>query len=435
MASHKSKQPRTAQPEGHATRRAALDLLLAVRRDRRMVSEVSDSIVEGLPPAERARAMRLADQTMRHGQRLKALLDRHLSKAPPLRVRMILQMAAGELCLDGAAAHGVVNGAVALTRSHRKTAPMAGLTNAVLRKVSAEAADVWPTLRPGRLPMTLRKPFVAAHGRAAVEAMERVFADVPPIDLTPKAGNLADLADALGGDALPTGSVRLHSHGRVSGLPGYDAGEWWVQDTAASIPARILDVKPGERVLDLCAAPGGKTLQLAAAGASVTALDISEPRLARLRENLTRCGLAAEVIAADALHFTPERPFDAILLDAPCSATGTIRRHPDLPWVNDLRNLNDLVSLQAQLLAKAMGWLRPGGRLVYATCSLLPAEGETQIDNHLARFENVKAVALNPVEFGLPPEATAPPGLRLRPDLWANRGGMDGFYIAKLIRG
>ncbi len=202
----------------------------------------------------------------------------------------------------------------------------------------------------------MRQPLVHAWGREAVAAMETVFATEPPLDLTLRPGFAAPE-----GEVLPTGSLRLASAGQVSALPGYAEGGWWVQDAAAALPARLLDVRPGERVLDLCAAPGGKTLQLAAAGASVVALDVSGPRLARLHENLARTGLAAEVVAADALAWTPDAAFDAILLDAPCSATGTVRRHPDLAFVKDGSEVAGLVALQAALIDRALGWLRPAG--------------------------------------------------------------------------
>ena len=204
-----------------------------------------------------------------------------------------------------------------------------------------------------------------------------------------------------------------------------------MQDAAAALPARLLAAQPGERVLDLCAAPGGKTLQLAAAGAEVVALDISAPRAERLRQNLARTGLSAQVVVADALAWQPEAPFGAILLDAPCSATGTLRRHPDLPFVKDGSEVAGLVALQAALIDRALGWLKPGGRLVYAVCSLLPEEGEAQLAAALARHPGlaVERADLPGVEAGW---WTADGGLRTRPDLWAAQGGMDGFFMARL---
>jgi 16S rRNA (cytosine967-C5)-methyltransferase len=218
---------------------------------------------------------------------------------------------------------------------------------------------------------------------------------------------------------------------QVTAIEGYDEGAFWVQDAAAAIAVNLLSVKPGARVLDLCAAPGGKTMQLAALGADVTALDISEPRVKRLNKNLKRTGLSAKVIVADALHWQSDAPFDYILLDAPCSATGTIRRHPDLPFVKDGAELEGLIQLQAELLDRALGWLKPDGQLVYCTCSLLPEEGEWQLAAALARHPNLQVM---PIGFaGLDPAWLAPAGgLRLRPDHWAEQGGMDGFFMVAL---
>jgi 16S rRNA (cytosine967-C5)-methyltransferase len=278
------------------------------------------------------------------------------------------------------------------------------------------------------MPRWLRQPLVHAYGREVVTVIEAVQAQEPPLDLTLRGGLLAPE-----GEALPTGSLRLASGGQVSALPGYATGGWWVQDAAAALPARMLEARPGERVLDLCAAPGGKTLQLAAAGAEVVALDISPARMARVQANLERTGLTARVVVTDALEWEPKAPFDAILLDAPCSATGTIRRHPDLPFVKDGSEVAGLVTLQARLLDRALGWLKPGGRLVFATCSLLPEEGEGQLAAALVRHPGLVAerVDVPGVEAGWWTEAG---GLRLRPDYWAERGGMDGFFAVRFRR-
>ena len=240
-------------------------------------------------------------------------------------------------------------------------------------------------------------------------------------------------AAALAAEPLPTGSLRRRAGGRVSDLPGYAGGAWWVQDAAAALPVRGLALRPGESALDLCAAPGGKTLQMAARGAAVTAVDISDRRLARLRDNLARTGLAAQLVAADVLDWQPGRCFDAILLDAPCTATGTIRRHPDLPFLRRREDVASLAALQAAMLDRALGWLAPGGRLVFCTCSILPEEGEAQVTAALARHPGL---AVDAAAFALPgvePGWRSPEGgLRIRPDHWAERGGIDGFYMAAL---
>jgi 16S rRNA (cytosine967-C5)-methyltransferase len=315
---------------------------------------------------------------------------------------------------------------VDLVRRGNRTGHLSGLVNAVLRKVSA-TPDAFAKLPPQRMPQWLRQPLVHSWGRDVVSMIEAVQAQTPPLDLTPK----TTMPDINGATALPTGSTRLPQATQVSNLPGFATGDWWVQDAAAALAARLLDATPAETVLDLCAAPGGKTLQLAAAGAKVTALDISSPRLARLRENLVRTGLTAEVIATDALHWQPEALFDAVLLDAPCSATGTLRRHPDLPFAKDGSDIPALVTLQAALIDKALTFLKPGGRLVFCTCSLLAEEGEDQLTATLARHPDLTVE--RPTLPGIDPDwITVDGGLRLRPDYWADIGGMDGFFMARL---
>ncbi|WP_149139964.1 RsmB/NOP family class I SAM-dependent RNA methyltransferase [Gemmobacter caeruleus] len=403
-------------------RAAAVRMLDAVLGEGQLLSQ-AEAPLAGLGAADRARAQRLAAQVLRHVEQADRVLKPHLRKAPPLTVLNVLRLGTVELAL-GEAAHGVVNEAVGLIRGYRKHAALSGLVNAVLRKVAAQEAP-FAKLPPQRLPYWLRKPLVDAWGREAVTAMEAVQARPAPIDLTLRDGA------GLQGDPLPTGSLRLPPGTQVSALPGYATGGWWVQDAAAGLAVPLLAPRRGETVLDLCAAPGGKTLQLAAAGAEVTALDISEARLARLRENLDRTGLRARVVAADALEWQPEAPFDAILLDAPCSATGTIRRHPDLPFVKDGSELAGLVALQAALIDCALGWLKPGGRLVYCTCSLLPDEGEGQLAAALARHPGLRVE--RPALQGVAPDWITPEGgLRLRPDYWADRGGMDGFFMVRL---
>jgi len=278
------------------------------------------------------------------------------------------------------------------------------------------------------MPRWLRQPLVHAYGREVVSAIESAQAKAPPLDITPRGDSLPE------GSLLPTGSIRLTEPGQVSTLPGFATGDWWVQDAAAALAARLLAPQPGEKILDLCAAPGGKTLQLASAGAHVTALDISAPRLEKLRENLTRTRLQAKIVVADALHWQPETLFDAVLLDAPCSATGTIRRHPELPFLKDGSELAELTALQAALIDRALMFLKPGGRLVFCTCSLLPEEGEAQLTAALARHPGV--TVQRPDLPGIDPAWITPDGgLRLRPDYWAEIGGMDGFFMAVLTRG
>lgn len=408
---------------GGMTRRRAVEMMTAVTQDGRLLAEVMPKALEGMSPADRARAGRLATEALRFAQRSDRVLGPYLRNKPEDPVMNVLRLAVYELFETGAAAHGVVNDAVNLSVRSKS-----GMVNAVLRNV-LRSEVAWSDLPVPSLSKWLRKRLVAAWGKDAVAAIETVVAGSPPLDLTPKHDGAA-LAEAVGGVLLPTGSVRLGSAGQVSALPGYQDGGWWVQDAAAALPARLLDVQPGARVLDLCAAPGGKTMQLAAAGAAVTALDISEARMERVRENLGRTGLAAEIVVADALTWSPETPFDAILLDAPCSATGTLRRHPDLHFAKTGDEIARLTDLQDQLLTRALDWLSPEGRLVFCTCSLLPDEGEARIEALLKAHPEL-TVAL-PDAAWIDPRWRVDTGLRIRPDHWQAEGGIDGFFITLL---
>lgn len=412
-----------------APRLAALRLITQVTETQRSLSELLANPPRdfaNLPPEGRARAQRLATASFRHAGRADDLLRTALRKTPPEPVMWVLRLAATEIHTTSAAAHGVINDAVELTRSFANMPKLAGLVNAVLRSV---ATQDWAAAPAPRLPAWLRGALQNAYGAQAVLAIEAAHETPPPLDLTLK----GPCPDGLVGTLLPMGSLRL-APTQVSALAGYDRGDWWVQDAAAALPAKLLGDVAGLRVLDLCAAPGGKTMQLASAGAHVTALDISAARMTRLRENLTRTGLNAELVVADALEWRAPTPFDAILLDAPCSATGTLRRHPELPWLrskDDVRALRKLQSaLLARVLAPEQGLLKPGGRVVYCTCSLLPSEGEDQIADALTRYN----VALtHPRLDGLPPQWQRPDGaIRTRPDFWPQHGGIDGFYMAVL---
>lgn len=398
-------------------------MLLEDARAGRALSDQAGRLAH-LPQADRARAGRLALITLRHRNRADEVLRRFMQRRARPDVEDLLRLATVELLELNEAPYGVVSAAVDLVRGMGKKAQAsAGLVNAVLRKVS-EVTD-WADLPVQRLPKWLRSPLVRAYGNDAVAAIEAAHQAGAPMDLTLKPGTTVE------GEVLPTGSVRLAGSPQLSALPGYDTGDWWVQDAAAAIAARLLDAQPGEKVVDLCAAPGGKTMQLAATGAQVTAVDLSDQRMARVAENLARVGLTADLVVADALEWQPETPPDAVLLDAPCSATGTIRRHPDLPLIRDGRRIDELTGLQAAMIDHAVAMLPVGGRLVYAVCSLLPAEGEDQLAAALKRHPGLQVIP--PQLPGIEPDwITAQGGLRLRPDYWADRGGMDGFFIAAL---
>jgi 16S rRNA (cytosine967-C5)-methyltransferase len=426
---------RASDRSGADPRRLAATMLHRVLAEGRMLEEAP-----GADPVAAARARRLAMTTLRHLSRADAILAPLLRKPPPPRVHALLRLAVVEMLELGAPAHGVVDDAVEAARALPKGSSFAGLVNAVLRRAAKTAAADWAALPVPRLPDWLHRRLVDVWGAEAVSAIEAAHLAGAPLDLTlrpmpspERQALIAALLEATGHvDILANGTLRVTGTPQVSALPGYAEGRWWVQDAAAALAAPLTAAGPGLRVLDLCAAPGGKTMQLAATGAEVTALDLSEQRLGRLRANLARTGLSAQVVAADALDWTPDAPFDAVLLDAPCTATGTIRRHPDLPYLRRGEELEGLVALQARLLDRAAEFVRPGGSLVYCTCSLLPEEGEAQaaaaLDRHARR--------LAPDPLPAPPfgRATEGGGWRTRPDDLAERGGVDGFFIARLTR-
>jgi 16S rRNA (cytosine967-C5)-methyltransferase len=417
-------------------RRAALILLNGVTVEQKTLADLTGRTgpLAKMEPGDRARAQRLATETLRLLGPIDSLLSPHIAHTPPTAVQNVLRIATYELCL-GEAAHGVVNSAVTQVAAMPRHNRAKGMVNAVLRKIAATPADL-TAMPPSRLPDWLRDPLTMAWGDTAISTCEAAHAKGAPLDLTPRDPATAEtLAQTLDATVLPTGSLRIAKSVQVSALPGYETGEWWVQDAAAAVPVQMLAPAKGEKILDLCAAPGGKTLQLAAGGARVTALDISPARIERVTENLRRTGLDARTVTADLLDFT-ETGWDAILLDAPCSATGTIRRHPDLPYASDGSAISGLIELQAQMIDHAVGLLKPGGRLVFCTCSLIPDEGEVQVEEALTRHPNLSVDTTATDRPGLSPDwRTTEGGLRLRPDYWPEHGGMDGFYCAVLKKG
>jgi 16S rRNA (cytosine967-C5)-methyltransferase len=427
-----------APDAGQDARREAQRLLAGVLERGRMLSTLTAEMSRDLAPEDRARATSLATETLRRMGQADALISRFAAKRTPDPARNILRAAAVEMMEMGVPPHAAVDGAVRLVKANRRSARLAPLVNAVARKIAAEGAEIWASQDAARLntPGWLWGRLSGAYGGVAARIIATAHLAPAPTDLTLRApADAAVWAERLGAAILPTGSLRLTRPGRVTGLPGFAEGAWWVQDAAAALPARLLGDVAGKRVLDLCAAPGGKTLQLAAAGAEVVALDISEARLVRLRENLERTGLTAEVVAADMLEWAPEAPFDAVLLDAPCSASGTVRRHPDLPHHRTGSELKGLTALQDALLARAWDWVRPGGRMVFCTCSLFPEEGEQRIAAFRAAHPEARTVPVDPAGLGGPAEwGDAQGDLRLRPDYLGPEGGMDGFFAACVSR-
>jgi 16S rRNA (cytosine967-C5)-methyltransferase len=305
---------------------------------------------------------------------------------------------------------------------------MKGLVNAVLKRVAKEGAaiiagqDAAELNLPGWLAATWRE----AYGKDVARAIALACLAEPPLDLTVKE-DAAGWAAKLGGVVLPTGAVRIAGAGRVEALEGYAQGEWWVQDAAASLPVQLLGDVRGQEVLDLCAAPGGKTAQLILAGALVTAVDKSARRLALLKSNLERLKLGAETVESDILRYKPEKRFDAILLDAPCSATGTLRRHPEAARHKSPQDIAELAAVQKRLLSRVGAWLKPGGRLLYCVCSLQPEEGERQMEEFMAAHPHRKIVPA-PAALGALKLIDARGALRTHPACLEAYGGMDGFY-------
>lgn len=387
-------------------------------------------------PAERAEARSLADLVLRRLGQIDTLIQEFVTRKPKGRGLQILRLMTAELVFHGTPAHAAVDNGVRLARSAKATAGLAGLVNAVGRRLSEQGADLAAGQDAERLcmPKWLAKRLGADWGLAAARAIASAHLKSPPHDLTPRVQADAHLmAKELGAELLPTGSLRLDGRPQISALPGYSHGAWWVQDAAAALPVRLLGEVNDARVLDLCAAPGGKTLQLSTAGARVLAVDLSEARADRLAENLERTGLDAGIDIADVLEWEPPETPDVIVLDAPCSATGTIRRHPDLVHRTDGRGIADLIDLQSRMLDRAFAWLEPGGRMIFCTCSLLKAEGEDQLEAFLSRTASAEVMAANPVALGTPPGWITDRGaLRTRPDFWPETGGLDGFFAVCL---
>ncbi|HWK41767.1 MAG TPA: RsmB/NOP family class I SAM-dependent RNA methyltransferase [Croceibacterium sp.] len=407
--------------QGLAARRAALRLLDAVLRRGETLDQAAGAATGGLTTtSDQALARAIAGEVLRWLTDFDALIDSamRLRLADDAKARTVLRIMLAQWLRLETPPHAVVATALPLlSGGPRKLAH--GVFGALAR-------------RPAELPAVPTLPAeVAERWGAHAQAIATGLGDPPPLDLALRdPTTTAAWAERLGGVSLASGHVRLPRGTAVGDLAGYAEGAWWVQDLAASLPARLLGPGEGRRVLDLCAAPGGKTLQLAAAGWQVTALDVSKRRLVRLRENLTRTGLSAQVVVADALKWQPEAPFDAVLLDAPCTATGTARRHPDVLHRIGPRQIAEMAELQAQLAERAAGWLSPGGHLVYSVCSLEREEGEAQ----------AAAITLSPAPIlseelpaGL---AVSPEGwLRTDPGMLGEHGGMDGFFIARFRKG
>jgi 16S rRNA (cytosine967-C5)-methyltransferase len=440
-----------AHTPGFASRWAAASLLEAVLYRNRPLDEQLDDRhpnagLRNLDERDRALTRRIVATVLRRLGTLRRLiadlLDRGLPKDRPL-VENALLIGAAQLLFLEIPKHAAVDLSVRLVQGDPRSARYAGLVNAVMRRIARGGIPSLSDYDPLHLdtPEWLFVRWVKAYGEEKACAVAAAHRLEPPLDITVKSD--ADLwAQRLGGRRMPTGSVRLATHGPISALPGYTEGAWWVQDAAAAIPARLIGDVKGRRVADLCAAPGGKAAQLAAAGALVTAIDQSASRMARLKENLSRTGLDAVTAVANAADWIPDPPattFDAVLIDAPCTSTGTIRRHPDIPWRKAPGDIVALSSLQRRLLDRAIDLTRSGGTIVYCTCSLEPEEGEDLVSAVAEQNRRVRRKPITAAEFPALEEFITPRGeVRTLPCDWKDPDprmfGLDGFFAARLER-
>ncbi len=441
-------RPRTSpQPEvpGLAARRIAADILDGVLRRRIALDEQFSGKnahpgAPALADRERALARRLTATVLRRLGTLRHLVGGFLEKGFPAdapRAETILLLGAAQILWLEVPDHAAVDLSVRLAQADRRAGRYAGLVNAVLRRVAQHGATASFDDISRDTPEWLLKRWTGIYGSDTARAIAAANGHEPALDLTVKQ-DTESWAERLRGRVMPTGTVRTLAHGAISLLPGFSEGAWWVQDAAAALPVRLFGDLRGKNVADLCAAPGGKTAQLAFAGANVTAVDRSPVRINRLRENLARLSLDAETVVADALEWDGG-PFDAVLVDAPCSSTGTIRRHPDVPWLKSEADVSVLTSLQQRLLDRAVGLLKPGATLVYCVCSLEPEEGENQTTALLARDPRVARKPITPQNVFDRAEFVTPAGdLRTLPlhlvDPDPRWGGLDGFYATRLTR-
>ncbi len=397
-----------------------------------------DRYFQTLNPSDRAFAQLLAKTTLRRLGQIDALLNQFLDR--PLgdrnaRIMHILRMGVAQLIWLETPPHAAVHSAVEMTKQVRME-KYSGLVNAILKRIAKEGAAIVSAQDEAMLgaPAWLWRRIVEAYGEGIAREIGLMHLREPPLDITVKS-DPAHWAQTLGGIVLPLGSVRLQSSRNLTQMPGFAEGKWWVQDMAATIPALLLGNVHDKRVIDLCAAPGGKTAQLASAGAKVSAVDVSKERIAMLKTNVHRLQLSAEYITIDASKWLPNFSPDAILLDAPCSATGTLRRHPDVAWLRQPDDIERLKATQAKLLRHALDMLPTGGMMVYAVCSLLPEEGEEQITKLLAERKDVMLKPVQPETLGGLTQCITERGeVRTLPCHLADKDGMDGFYAAVLVK-
>ena len=435
---------------GLAARRIAADILDGVLHKHRTLDDQLDGTgahpgLKTLSDRDRALMRRLVATILRRlgtlGHVLSRLLDRGIPTDAP-RAQSALLIGAAQILWMDVPDHAAVDLSVRLVQSDRRAAKYAGLVNAVLRRCAREGAPLIEEVKAQTLDVApwLLTRWIAHYGETTAREIATAIGHEPSLDITVKS-DIEQWATRLHGELLPTGSVRTLLQGSVTMLPGFNDGQWWVQDAAASLPARLFGDVTDKRIADFCAAPGGKTAQLAQAGADVTAIDRSSNRMARLRDNLARLSLEAETVVTDAAEWKDgtASSFDGILIDAPCTSTGTIRRHPDIGWLRQEADIAPLVALQKRLLQRAVTLLKSGGTLVYCTCSLEPEEGEQAIAAFLAADPSVRRAPIGPSEVaGLAEIITADGDLRTLPCHLPHDdprlGGLDGFYAARLVK-
>lgn len=441
--------PPTEVP-GLAARRITADILDGVLHKHRTLDEQLDGAaahpgLKTLADRDRALMRRLVATILRRlgtlGHVLSRLLDRGIPTDAP-RAQSALLIGAAQILWMDVPDHAAVDLSVRLVQSDRRAAKYAGLVNAVLRRCAREGQPLIDEVRAETLdiPAWLMARWTTHYGESNAKAIAAAIGYEPSLDLTVKS-DAAQWATRLHGETLSTGTVRTLLQGSVTMLPGFSEGRWWVQDAAAAMPAQLFGDVAGRRIVDLCAAPGGKTAQLAHAGADVTAIDRSPNRVARLRENLGRLSLNARALVADATEWQDDsgEGFDGVLVDAPCSATGTIRRHPDVAWLKQESDIAALTTLQRRLLQKAVALLKPGGTLVYCTCSLEPEEGEHAVNTLLASESGMRRAPIDASDVAGLVDILTPDGdLRTLPCHLPHDdprlGGLDGFYAARLIK-
>lgn len=437
-------RPRPPMKPGLEARIAATRILAAVvdrktSLDGMLDPEHGNPAFLPLNEADRGLVKAILQSALRHLPRIEAIIGSLLDNPLPDGARSLhhlLVVAAAQMLYLDVPDHSAVDLAVEQANGDPRSRRFAKLVNAILRRIGREKADLLSSVEDlPCMPDWFMQRLTEVYGRENALAIAASQLEPPTIDLTVKA-DAEGWAKRLGGQVLPTGSVRLDRfRGSVTALEGFDDGAWWVQDAAAAIPAKLFGDLTGKRVADLCAAPGGKTAQLVLAGGDVLAVEQSKTRLKRLESNLARLGLPADTLCTDLLTIDEAENFDAILLDAPCSSTGTTRRHPDVLWTKDAGDIAKLAALQEKLLRHAVSLLKPGGRLVFSNCSIDPSEGENVVDRVLADMPGLRLVAINPSDWpGLETAITPRGEFRTTPAMLAKQGGLDGFYAAVIAK-